>query len=280
MEDSNRDGKPVPGRRPARRDGDECRQSLTTLIDEQIVPRLLGAHTRLPPGAPLATPAPPSSATNSPISQAEIETFASLCLQDHPGQAYAQTDGLMSQGLSAETLLLQLITPAARYLGLLWEQDRCDFLQVTHGLTRMQEMAHALGYEYQDGPQLAGARKRIMLACVPGSQHLLGLTIVSDFFRKAGWEVIVELSCTEAELERAVANEWFDAIGLSVSMQIQLQVLPRLIRQLRRRTSNRGLKVLLGGPIFTFTPHAPGDFGADVISTDAGEAVALMRELS
>jgi methanogenic corrinoid protein MtbC1 len=273
MENSNRDGRPMPGRHRARPAGEECRQSLTALIDEQIVPRLLGAHAR-PPGAG-QTPA----ADGAPVTVDEIETFASHCLQDHPSEAYALMDALMGRGLASDTLLLQLITPAARYLGLLWEEDRCDFLQVTHGLTRMQEMAHALGYEYLDGPQLAGTRQRIMLACVPGSQHLLGLTIVSDFFRKAGWEVIVELSCTEAELERAVANEWFDAIGLSVSIEAQLLVLPRLVRQLRRHTSNRGLKVLLGGPIFTLAQHMPGDFGADVISTDAGEAVARVREL-
>ena len=277
MDNSDRDGNPMPGKQAARPVVEECRQSLVALIDEQIVPRLLGTHARLQ--ADNGHRPAPQNTEPTGLSTAEVEAFANHCLQDHPSEAYALMDALMGRGLASEALLLELITPAARHLGLLWEQDRCDFLQVTHGLTRMQEMAHALGYEYLDGPQLAGTRQRIMLACVPGSQHLLGLTIVSDFFRKAGWEVIVELSCTEAELERAVANEWFDAVGLSVSIEAQFQVLPRLIRQLRRQTANRGLKILLGGPIFTLAARQPEEFGADVISTDAGEAVKRVREL-
>jgi methylmalonyl-CoA mutase cobalamin-binding domain/chain len=118
-----------------------------------------------------------------------------------------------------------------------------------------------------------------MLACAPGSQHFLGLTIVADFFRQAGAEVILEISSSESELLRAVANEWFDVVGISVALQAQLLILPELIRHLRSHSGNPNVRVVLGGPIFLMQACKPEDLGADAIFTDAREAVSALKRL-
>jgi methylmalonyl-CoA mutase cobalamin-binding domain/chain len=124
-----------------------------------------------------------------------------------------------------------------------------------------------------------GESERIMLACAPGSQHFLGLTIVADFFRQAGAEVVLEISSTESELLRAVANEWFDVVGISVAIQAQLQNLPELIRHLRASSGNPKVRVVLGGPIFLMQACTAQDLGADAIFTDAREAVGAVKRL-
>ena len=146
-----------------------CKDSLLTVIERQIIPRLLEAHPaadRLPELAALSLKQPGT---------AEIEAFANLCLSADPAVCHAWIEDLQHQGYTTESLFLHLIAPAARYLGREWELDRMDFSQVTLGLVRMQQLTHELGYAFRGGPQQVGARRRIMLASAPGSQHILGL---------------------------------------------------------------------------------------------------------
>lgn len=250
-----------------------CKDSLLSVIEKQIIPRLLQANA-LVNGISLEE----SLALPHP-QELDVQTFALSCLSADEDISHARLMSFRHQGLTTDELFLQVIAPAARFLGVQWETDQLDFSQVTLGLLRLHQLAHELGYAYRDGPQQAGARRRIMLASAPGSQHLLGLTIVSEFFRKERWQVVVEISATAHELGQAIANEWFDMLGLSVGVVEQLQDIPALIATLRRQSRNPGVRVLLGGPAFLLQPSLAAELGADGISLDAAEAVALADQL-
>ena len=70
-------------------------------------------------------------------------------------------------------------------------------------------------------------------------------------------------------------NEWFDAVGLSISIQAQLKDLTLLISQIKKLSRNRDVVVVLGGPIFTIQNLNAADFGAAAICTDAKDAVEI-----
>ncbi len=250
-----------------------CKHSLLSVIEQQIIPRLLQANA-------LTSPSPEAvSGVASMPEASDIEHFARCCLHNEAGISHAQLMRFRDQGLTTEQLFLQVIAPAARTLGVQWEQDQLDFSQVTLGLLRLHQLSHELGYAFRDGPQAAGVRRRIMLACAPGSQHLLGLTIVSEFFRKERWQVVVEISATAHELAQAISNEWFEVLGLSVGVVEQLEDLPALIQTLRQHSRNPEMRVLLGGPAFFTQTVEATRLGADGISLDAAEAVALAVRL-
>jgi methanogenic corrinoid protein MtbC1 len=141
----------------------------------------------------------------------------------------------------------------------------------------MHHVIYRLGYEFRDGPHVKGEQISVMMCCAPGSMHLLGATIVGDLFRREGAKVVIEISPTELELIRSVANEWFDVIGISVSIEAQLLQLKTLVQQLRERSGNPHVKILLGGPIFMLVDASAEMFGADLIATNAPEAVALLK---
>ena len=144
---------------------------------------------------------------------------------------------------------------------------------------QMHHVTRDLGYVNSDIPQVAGDVRRILLACAPGTQHILGLAIVADFFRNAGWQVVVEISNHEQELMSAVNAEWFDLIGLSVGLMEQLPSMPALISKLKKRSRNPQSAVVLGGPAL-LAPLSPGSlWGSDGVSTDAAEAVKLANRL-
>ena len=252
---------------------EDCKDSLLSVIEEQIIPRLLNVQKFFT--AQAVTPLAEASGEELP----EFEPFAQHCLRGDSLQANQIVDALMDRGLAQDRIFLELITPAARHLGALWEQDLCDFTQVTCGLAMMHQMIYRLGYESPVGQAVAGTSERVMLACAPGSQHFLGLTIVADFFRQAGSEVVLEISSSESELLRAVASEWFDVVGISVALAAQLPALPGLIAQLRASSGNPKVRVVLGGPIFLIHDVSLTQVGADAIFTDAREAVGEVKRL-
>ena len=247
---------------------DDCKKSLTEVIETQIIPRLVQAHR-------VAQAVVDPTTQGLGISPKQLATVVALSKSSQASETTQFIDELLHQGITTDRIFLELIAPAARQLGLMWEQDLCDFTEVTCGLVRMHEITHRLGFEYQNGPQLGGDVQRIMLASAPGSQHFLGMTIVSDFFRKAGWDVVIEISLSEKELVHAVSNEWFDVIGISCATEAQLKNLPGLIRALKAASGNPEPGVLLGGPIFTVQAHDARSLGADGICVDVKEAVAL-----
>ena len=251
----------------------DCQTSILSIIEAQIIPRLLKAERAI--GTKL-TLVPASRAMPS---KEEIHAFVHLCVSPDPLAAQIFVNRLLKEGLNTEHIFLELITPAARELGTQWDLDRMDFVDVTHGLVRLHAIAHEIGFAYRDGPVVQGDVKRVMIASAPGSKHLLGPTIVADFFRKEGWQVVVEISSSKKELVQAVENEWFDTVGLSVSIAPQLADLADLVDQIKRFSRNPRLVVLLGGPIFTVQNFQASDFGASGICIDAKEAVSLALAL-
>ena len=253
---------------------DECKETLLDVIEKEIIPRLLNSQQNLSQINPVAT----ELSIGDPVP--EMLAFTDYCVKGDALNVTQIVDQLIDRGLRQDRIFLELITPAARHLGVLWEKDECSFSDVTCGLAMMHQVTYRLGYGFSDAPIVQGETTRVMLSCAPGSQHFLGLTIVADFFRREGANVVIEISSTESELMRAVANEWFDVIGISVAIETQLPQLKKLIANFRKNSGNPHVRILLGGPIFTIQDHTAEQFGADAISTDAIEAVALLKNYS
>ncbi|KPF68287.1 hypothetical protein IP84_10390 [beta proteobacterium AAP99] len=250
----------------------ECRRTMRSVLESQIIPRLLAVSRD---GA-VAAPTRASAVVTAP----DIESLARTCARGDREAALEQLESLQIHGLQAESALIDLIGPAALWLGDAWEDDRMGFDAVTIGLSVLHELVHTLGYGHSGGPQRASAVRRIMLACAPGSQHVLGLSIVSEFFSKQGWDVVLEIAATSAELCSAVQSEWFDVIGLSVALDAQLPGLPRLVADLRRASRNPGCPLLLGGPVFGLHAHDAARYGAQAICLDARESVDVAQSLA
>jgi methanogenic corrinoid protein MtbC1 len=253
---------------------DECQESLQDVISQQLIPRLLNSQNY---NQSLASPEVSGANTGA---FPELVDFTDACKQGDSLRVNQIVDSLTAQGFTQERIFLDLITPAARHLGHLWDEDLCSFTDVTCGLAIMHHVIYRLGYEFRDGPHVKGEQTNVMMCCAPGSMHLLGATIVGDLFRREGANVVIEISPTEQELVRAVANEWFDVIGISVAIESQLQQLKSLIQKLRNSSGNPHVKVLLGGPIFMLVNATPDMFGADMIASNAPEVVSLLKNFA
>jgi len=256
-----------------RRTNFECQSSILSIVESQIIPRLLVSDRIGKPHLTLV------SSSKAMPSKKEIEIFTDLCSSDSSKDAQSFVDDLLNKGLSKEDIFLELITPAAQYLGSQWDDDRMDFSQVNLGLVRLHSIANEIRCTSKSDQFAKGKARRVMMASAPGSMHMLGTTIVADFFRKEDWQVVVAISSSANELVQTVSNEWFDVLGLSLSIDQQLTGLADLIDQLKSLSLNPRMVVMLGGPIFSAKKLDANDFGANGICDNAKHAVGLAVSL-
>ena len=250
-----------------------CQFPVLSIVESQIIPRLLNAEKTRTRHLSLV-----SSSRVLP-SQKEIAKFANLCVSQDPKVAQAFVNHFPEKGLSKEDIFLELIAPAARYLGSQWDDDCMDFSQVNLGLIRLHAIANEFRLDCKEGRFAKVKVKRVLIACAPGSLHMLGTTIVADFFREKGWQVVVSIPSSANELAQAVSQEWFDVVGLSISMAEQLITLADLIKQFKSSSLNPRVAVVLGGPIFALKESRAIDFGADDICVNAKHAVGVAESL-
>ena len=167
----------------------DCMRSLLSVIDSRIVPQLLrdSAHAGTEPG---------SDATPFSADADQIAEFARLCYEEDERVGRDYLDRLRQQHHAVADVLLHLVAPAARWLGSRWDQDQIGFSEVTLGLLRMQNITRDFAAMDRHPQREAPDRFRALVASAPGSQHLLGLTMVSELFAADGWEVRVEVAST------------------------------------------------------------------------------------
>ena len=72
----------------------------------------------------------------------------------------------------------------------------------------------------------------------------MGLFMLSEFFKRAGWTVTVGVPQDVNEFKRLFQSEWFDAVGISVSSDRHLDTLRSLLPSLRQAADK--LQQLLG----------------------------------
>jgi len=244
---------------------------LLRTIEGEIIPRLV--LSRRGNGERAITPATavtPATLGWTPDKELVAE-LAQLVARDDVSAAATRIDALRQSGLTVETLYLELLAPVARYLGELWEADIVDFVTVTLGCSRLQQLLHELSPSFFREAEPHEHRRRVLLVPVPGEQHTFGIYMVAEFFRRAGWDVWS--GCLpNRELADLVRHEAFSLVGFSLSGDQRLDALASSIRAVRRASCNRGIGVLVGGPVFVGHPELVSLVGADATAQDGRQA--------
>ena len=248
---------------------------LTQFIRGQVIPLLAEAHG-LAVSMPSATPAVVISAPIVPAAPSanDIAEFADLAFQTDSATVVARIEALVATGVSMDKVYLDWIAPAARQLGCDWETDRANFSEVTLGLWRLQQSLHALSPKFHEAEKHAASPRRALLVSAPSEQHTLGLFMLSEFFRRAGWDVWSDLPSDYSEVAAKVSEEWFDLVGISVGSEVKLEALTVAVTKLRHASRNPDVVVMVGGPIFVAHPEFALAAGADFTAQDAPDAVS------
>ncbi len=258
------------GQRHARAPADPAQRRhdvLARAVQDEVIPRLLLA--RRPQVVAGAESARPGSG--------QVSHLVSLVLGGGQAEPAAFVDAMRDGGTGVETLLLELLTPAARLLGAMWEDDTCTFSDVTLGMLRLGNVMRLLGRAFAGDLAPQAAAPGALLVQMPGEQHGFGLAMVVQFFRRAGWRVRAEPVVTSAELADLVRAQSFALVGISVSCSDRLESLAADIRAIRRHSRNRAVGIMVGGPPFVAHPQLAAMVGADATAVDGRQAVNEAR---
>lgn len=195
-----------------------------------------------------------------------------------PEAATSFVDSLLAQGLSAESICLDLFEPAARHLGALWSEDACSEMDVTVGVCRLQALTRHLGASFRPRASKSENGRSVLVATQPGEPHMLGVGLASQFFWQAGWNVACDFPASDEALCTLLNRRWFDLLDLSFSNVFsrdhRLLVMAKTITLARAASQNRSLVVLVNGRVFLDRPELAVVVGANAAYSRIGQAVS------
>lgn len=241
------------------------RGNVRRAVEADIIPRVFLQRDRVAAG----------STAGEPVDADEVMRFAQLLLR-HEDEAVVMAHLLATEarGVSLARIYLDLFQPAARHIGDLWADDRCTFVDVTLAIGTLQKMLRTFGPAFhRNGRPPEGDRQALLLP-LPGDQHTFGLSMVTEFFRRAGWSVWNTPLASSEEIGEAVSTAWFAMVGFSASTDSRLDELAKTIDLIRRQSCNQDIGVMVGGPIFVEHPDYVRRVGADAMGENAVDALA------
>lgn len=226
----------------------------------EVIPRLRLAHSLPSRSLALADTAP-------------VDALGAMLMRHDGTSAAAYVAALQQAGMTAEDVQLDLLAPAARLLGQFWADDLCDFATVTLGVAQLRRIREGLVPQFLAGaPPLHAAGRSVLLAAVPGEQHVFGLEMVADFFRRAGWQAQCVPIRTISDLTGLLRRQHVDVLGLTLGGTQRMDLLATTIRRAQQASRHRGMAVMVGGSAFAGHPEYAALVGADATATDAREA--------
>ena len=246
---------------------------LLQTIEGEIIPRLMLVH-RVADGRRVPCPETGLRPTGDDVAE-----LGRIVMESDTERAVHFVESILQRGVPLESVYLELLAPTARHLGDLWDQDQSDFMQVTIGLWRLQEVLHELGPAFLNEAEPSEPGRRVFLVPVPGDQHTFGAVIVAEFFRRAGWDVWDDPGASKEEIVRIVRSEWFSVVGLSVSCEQHLETLGSVIRAIRRSSRNSSIGIMMGGQPFIEHPERVALVGADATAVDGRQATLQAQNL-
>ncbi|MEM7610490.1 MAG: cobalamin B12-binding domain-containing protein [Pseudomonadota bacterium] len=249
--------------------------SLSNIIEKEIIPRLQMSFTGTHESPEVSTPAKVRP-------EYDVERFVDALLSQRADDAQRFISDLRDTEHSLVQIYQHLLAPAAARLGEMWEDDLCSFAEVTIAITKIRHIFIATAPLFPVAfNEDTGDAPAILLTTVPGEQHTFGLYLAVEMFRAANWSVWSGTPRSMTELVGLVERERYDVVGLSVSASRNAGAISTAIAEIRKHSANPQIQVIIGGNIVTKRPELLEDLNIDLIATDidtiTAQAAALLQ---
>ncbi|MBX7483529.1 cobalamin B12-binding domain-containing protein [Qipengyuania qiaonensis] len=246
-------------------------QQLGTVIEGDFIPRLMMRYSH--------GTSSPTTDRQPVVESEEANRFALLPLQLEADELLVEVETFLHRGVSVEAIFLNLLAPSARQIGRLWEDDECDFVDVTMGLWRLQEVMREIAARSPPIVRSIGKPRSALFAPLPGDQHSFGALIVDEIFARSGWDSEALIDPERRELLRLISEKPYDLVGLTITSDCNSGALSKLISAIRTVSANPQTRVLIGGRAVNENPGLLAEAGADGTAVDAEAALKLANRL-
>jgi hypothetical protein len=243
---------------------------LKDILVSAVVPELLVRHAQVERQSPF------------PI-DTRARALADLLVGPNINAALELLQTLQDSEGAIRHLYETLLEPTARRLGDLWGEDLCAELDVTLGLAQLQRAVRVLNEEVLQPTIPKGLfLPAVLIVPEPGEAHMFNAVMDSDVLTAAGWDPITEFPSSDEALQDLIADNWFDALDLSVSASVRRDSWMPKVRQTialaRHASRNPALVVVVGGRIFAEEAGAGAAVGADAQSRTTRQTARAIRD--
>ncbi len=254
----------------------DTRINFASDLETEIIPRLLLAHgsTNGQQGVPDQTPLIQLQ------SSVRARQLCHVALRESTPGAVRFVEKLLEEGRDIDLVLTEIVAGAARQMGQLWESDDLDFVEVTLGVSVLQQTVRHLSTKLPAERRSAsriGGRAAFAPSC--GEQHTFGLLMVEELYRAYGWDVAGGGDMAFEDICKIASEVKLEVVGLTLSTDDRLDQLTSEIDILRVKSCSPKLTVLVGGNAFLENPNLWRSTGADAMAIDAIEAIRIGERL-
>ena len=204
--------------------------------------------------------------------QATLETYATAIERGDAEMAEGAIATAIEEGLAPATLHSEVIAPALRWIGDLWEAGEID-VDAEHLATGITRRILATLYRYM----LGGAephRERVLLAAPEGDQHTLGLQMVNDQLAAAGYQATLQADVSPERLAAAIASHRPQMVVLAGTLSSTAEPMEDLLAEMTEHHPE--IPVIIGGEVIKSMPRR---YTGVAVVQRIDEAVAAVEEL-
>lgn len=206
---------------------------------------------------------------------ATIDDLARALMQPDLNAGIEFIDRVRAQGASVETVYLAYLAEAAKKMGAWWEEDEVSFVDVTFGTGHIYAIMRGLKPLFR-APLGDATQPRAFFTAVPGEDHLLGVSMAADLFRKHGWDIVLKRDLDHDAIVQCAIASGVSLIGLSASGDHALGPLARLVVALR--ISAPDASIMVSGAIMGSSYENVQEMGVDIIPSSMDDALAKARD--
>lgn len=186
--------------------------------------------------------------------------------------AHAIVEQARADGVDIYTIYFEMFTPSMVTIGELWEQNELSVAEEHLATAITERLIGQLSAAFNQAPP--GRAGNVVLGCVTGERHALGLRMLSDLFRAQGWRVLyLGADVPNADWRRLALRFSADLVAISGSQPRYIEPIRELIGELR--TALPQLTIMVGGAVFRLEPLLWQQVDADLYHPDPQTAVTL-----
>jgi len=206
-----------------------------------------------------------------------LEEIKQAVLRGDDERALELTETVISQGIAAQQILNEALTPAMDIVGEEYERgDRYVPEMLISAEAMKVAMTKLKPLLAEEGAQPRG---RIVIGTVEGDLHDIGKDLVAMMLEGAGFEVTnLGVDVSSSDFVVAVREHKPDILAMSALLTTTMIHMPEVIETLKKADMRDRLKILVGGaPV---TEGYAEKIGADGYAPDAASATKLAISLT
>lgn len=250
----------------------EVQDLLASIISREVVPTLLRRVQDSKKNNVFAGLTPE-------FDECRVDDFCALLSYGDRVQVFRQFDMYLAEGYTVKNLFLDLVIKSARRLGTMWEVDDCSFADVTIGMNVLHDLLRVYTPRLSHELEKIDFKGKLLLFPIPGDDHIFGMMMLESFMLASGLDVRAYVNHTAGEMLDACEHEDISFVAISLAVQRDVEKCRNIISDIRSRSLNRDVRIVIGGRPVDLDGTLVEKVGANAQASSVIEALEVVERL-